>query len=94
MSRFNKQETAEIDRMWRELPADHVWSGWAAVDSEPKAIWLYRLLNNWRRFELVKQKGHYALIDDKGARVGTSNTLSNLSDEIEMAPSLNSVGWA
>ena len=74
--------------MWRALPADHVWSGWAAVDKEPKAIWLYRLLNNWRRFELIKQKGSYALIDDTGAKIGAYSSLSKLIGEIEMAPSL------
>ena len=88
MSRFDETETAEIDRMWRSLPADHVWNGWAAVDREPKAIWLYRLLNNWRRFELIKQKGRYALIDDNGVKIGASSSLSNLIGEIEMAPSL------
>jgi hypothetical protein len=74
--------------MWRALPADHVWSGWAAVDKEPKAIWLYRLLNNWRRFELIKQKGHYALIDDKGVKIGASDSLSGLIGAIERVPSL------
>ena len=88
MSRFSEHETAEIDRIWRDLPPEHIWSGWAAVDREPETIWLYRRLNNWRRFELVKQGGRYALVDEHGAELGSSQSLQTVLCEIEAAPSL------
>lgn len=88
MSRFSEKETAEIDRIWRTLPTDHMWSGWAAVDRRPKTIWLYRRRNNWRRFELVKRGEGYALVDEQGARLGASNSLIKVLCEIETAPSL------
>ena len=31
MIRFSAAEIREIDKIWRGLPAEHSWSGWAVV---------------------------------------------------------------
>jgi len=88
MTCFSHVETAEIDRIWRTLPRDHVWSGWAAVAEEPETIWLYRQRQNWRRFELLKDANHYILTDEAGSKIGSSTQLSEVLCDLEVAPPL------
>ena len=83
---FSKFETDELDRIWRELPVDHVWVGWAAVSDRPEAIWLYRSRQTCRRFELHKEVDGYVLTDEGGARIGTSASLSKVLSCIEGVP--------
>jgi len=85
---FSALETAEIDRIWRTLPIDHVWSGWAAVDEKPETIWLYRRRQNWRRFELLKEAEAYVLTDEAGAKIGSSAQLNDILCDLEIAPPL------
>lgn len=77
---------AEIDRIWRGLPTGHVWSGWAAIDSAPETVWLYRLRQNWRRFQLLKEGNSYVLVDESGIKIGGSAILSEALCVIEVAP--------
>ena len=88
MALFSSIETTEIDRIWRSLPAEHVWSGWASVGQEPEAIWLYRRRQNWRRFQLLKKAGEYLLVDEKGEKIAASGSLPDVLCDIEIVPSL------
>lgn len=91
MTRFSSLEMAEIDRIWRALPDDYSWSGWAAVDKEPGEIWLYRRRQNWRRFQLLKQAGQYVLTDEKGMVIASAPVLARVLCDIEIAPPLEAV---
>ena len=42
MGCFTPSEIDEIDRLWRELPADHMWTGWAASGREPDQVWILK----------------------------------------------------
>ena len=88
MTRFNTLETSEIDRIWRRLPIDHVWSGWAIVDQAPEAICLFRKRRNWRQFQLIKNRETYSLLDESGDMIARSRSLDDVLCGIERAPSL------
>lgn len=88
MIRFSAAEIREIDKIWRGLPAEHSWSGWAVVGVEPSMIWLYRQRQNWRRFNLTKLEDTYSLTDDHGHEIGKSGNLSRVLCDIETVPSL------
>ena len=94
MIRFSFAEISQIDEIWRSLPVDHSWSGWAMIDAEPSTVWLYRQRQNWRRFILAKRKGTYTLTDDLGKEVGTSRSLPNILCDIEAVPGLAGGGSA
>ena len=42
MARFTREEIETIDRLWRAVPADHEWTGWAAAGEAPEEIWIFR----------------------------------------------------
>jgi len=88
MARFNASEINQIESIWRDLPHEHMWSGWAAIDAEPEAIWLYRQRQNWRRFTLTKQARAYVLKDEKGQQIGKSTSLPTVLCDLEIAPAL------
>lgn len=88
MSRFTPEEIDQIDRLWRAVPADHVWSGWAAMGREPEEVWIFRSRNHWRKFPLTKKIDGYALSDERGASVAEAETLTALLEKVEAIPGL------
>jgi len=58
------------------------------IDEEPEKVWLYRLRQNWRRFELIKEADAYLLMDEKGGQVGASKSLLDVLCDIEVAAPL------
>lgn len=88
MSGFTPEEIDEVDRLWRDLPTDHVWSGWAATGEQPEEIWIYRSRNHWRRFPLTKSPHGFALSDEDGKTVADGQTLVSLLKKVEAIPGL------
>ncbi len=91
MSRFTRDELDTIDRLWRDRPADHVWTGWAAAGAAPDEVWIFRTRAHWRRFPLRKQANAYVLYDERGTRVARAATLEALLRRVEGLPGLAAV---
>lgn len=89
MSAFTPSELDEIDALWRSLPPDHMWTGWAAAGESPEQIWIFRTRAHWRRFPLVKTETGYALSDEKGRRTVQAASLQELLSAVESIPALN-----
>jgi hypothetical protein len=85
---FSPEEIDEIDRLWRSLPADHMWTGWAAVGQSPETVWLFRSRAHWRRFPLTRTAGGYALGDDRGRIFREAASLEELLRAVEAVPAL------
>ncbi len=92
MPRFSPQEIDEIDRLWRSLPADHMWTGWAAVGQSPDTVWIYRSRAHWRRFPLTRTEAGYALSDDRGRLFREAASLEELLRAVEAVPQLRIAG--
>lgn len=92
MPRFSPQEIDEIDRLWRSLPADHMWTGWAAVGQSPDTVWIYRSRAHWRRFPLTRTETGYALSDDRGRLFREAASLEELLRVVEAVPQLRIAG--
>lgn len=88
MLRFSPEEIEEIDRLWRSLPAGHMWTGWAVVGQSPETVWIYRSRAHWRRFPLTRTKTGYALSDDAGRLFREAATLEDLLRAVEAVPGL------
>ncbi|MEM7328694.1 MAG: hypothetical protein AAF437_08150 [Pseudomonadota bacterium] len=88
MSHFSAADLDAIDRLWRSIPADHVWTGWSASGETPEEITLYRTRAHWRRFPLRKSNKDFVLFDDKGNEVARSDSLSALLKQVESIPGL------
>ena len=88
MSQFSAADLEAIDRLWRSIPADHVWTGWSASGETPDEITLYRTRAHWRRFPLRKSNTDFVLFDDKGHEVARSETLEALLEQVEAIPGL------
>ena len=88
MTHFQPSELDEIDRLWRTLAPDHMWSGWAAAGDTPDEVWIYRTRAHWRRFPLTKGKRGYLLTDETGQRIAVGRTLEGLLQTIESIPGL------
>jgi hypothetical protein len=88
MSSFSAADLEAIDRLWRSIPADHVWTGWSASGEEPKKIILYRTRAHWRRFPLRKSNGEFVLFDDRGTEVARSASADDLLKQVEAIPGL------
>ena len=88
MSTFSPADLDAIDRLWRSIPADHVWTGWSATGEGPNEITLYRTRAHWRRFPLRKSNGEFVLFDDRGAEVARSSTAEDLLKQVEAIPGL------
>lgn len=88
MPRFSPEEVEEIDRLWRSLPAGHMWTGWAAIGQSPETVWIYRSRAHWRRFPLTRTKSGYALGDDQGRLFREAATLEELLKAVEAVPGL------
>ena len=91
MDRFTASEIDEIDRLWRCLPIEHMWTGWAAAGEAPEHVWIFRTRAHWRRFPLTKTARGYVLADDHGRRVFRAPTLADLLQAVEAVPGLDAV---
>ena len=89
MSQFSADDLDAIDRLWRSIPADHVWTGWSASGETPEEITLYRTRAHWRRFPLRKSNQDFVLFDDKGHEVARSDSLEALLEQVEAIPGLS-----
>ena len=89
MSSFSAADLEAIDRLWRSVPADHVWTGWSASGEEPEEIILYRTRAHWRRFPLRKSNGEFVLFDDRGTEVARSASADDLLKQVEAIPGLD-----
>ncbi|MEM9180928.1 MAG: hypothetical protein AAGA89_14540 [Pseudomonadota bacterium] len=89
MSQFSADDLDAIDRLWRSIPADHVWTGWSASGETPDEITLYRTRAHWRRFPLRKSNQDFVLFDDKGNEVARSDSLEALLEQVEAIPGLS-----
>lgn len=92
MAAFTSSEIDAIDALWRALPAEHVWTGWAAAGEAPEEIWIFRTKAHWRRFPLRKTEGGYALHIETGRMVAEAATLEALLEKVEAIPGLRVVG--
>ncbi|HAY08169.1 MAG TPA: hypothetical protein PKV67_14230 [Hyphomonas sp.] len=88
MPSFSPEDIDEIDRLWRGLPADHMWTGWAAAGERPEVVWIFRTLTHWRRFPLRRTETGYALSDDRGNPFREAATLEDLLQAVEAVPQL------
>ncbi|MEL6781876.1 MAG: hypothetical protein AAFY43_03350 [Pseudomonadota bacterium] len=88
MDRFSADEIKEIDRLWRAVPPEHVWSGWAAAGETPREIWIFRTKAHWRRFPLKKSRAGYALFDEREREVANAPSLEALLRAIEAIPGI------
>jgi hypothetical protein len=89
MECFTASEIDEIDRLWRRLPIDHMWTGWATAGETPEEVWIFRTRAHWRRFPLTKSARGYALADERGRRVFRAASLEDLLQAVEAIPGLN-----
>jgi hypothetical protein len=88
MPAFSPEEIDEIDRLWRDLPSDHMWTGWAAIGQSPDIVWLFRSRAHWRRFALTRTARGYALSDDRGQVFREAENLEDLLRAVEAVPAL------
>ncbi|KCZ51504.1 hypothetical protein [Hyphomonas pacifica] len=91
MGNFTPSEIDEIDRLWRELPADHMWTGWAASGREPQQVWIFRTRAHWRRFPLSKTGLGYSIADERGRPVVHARSLKALLKKVELIPGLEAL---
>ncbi|MEM5515827.1 hypothetical protein WNY37_02625 [Henriciella sp. AS95] len=89
MQKFSQSDLDAIDKLWRSVPADHVWTGWSAAGAEPEEVWLYRTRAHWRKFPLRKTSEGYALFDEKDRKVADADTLEGLLTAVETIPGLS-----
>lgn len=88
---FTRVEIDTIDRLWRAVAEDHVWTGWAAAGDAPDEILIYRARAHWRRFPLRKSRTGYALFIETGRQVAEAETLEALLAKVESIPGLRLV---
>ena len=88
MQAFSQSDLDEIDKLWRSVPADHVWTGWSAAGAEPEEVWLYRTRAHWRKFPLRKTADGFALYDEKDRKVASAASLDDLLEAVEGIPGL------
>jgi hypothetical protein len=88
MPDFSPEDIDEIDRLWRALPSDHMWTGWAAAGDRPDTVWIFRTLTHWRRFPLTRTKTGYALSDERGNLFRETLTLEELLRAVEAVPQI------
>lgn len=89
MPYFSPEDIDEIDRLWRRLPADHMWTGWAATGERPETVWIFRTLTHWRLFPLSRTQTGYALRDDQGNLFREASTPEGLLAAVEAVPRLS-----
>ncbi|MEM7493068.1 MAG: hypothetical protein AAF296_06765 [Pseudomonadota bacterium] len=88
MTRFSVSDLDAIDRLWRAVAPDHVWTGWSAMGEAPEEVIIYRTRAHWRKFPLRKSKLGFAIFDERGTQLAEAATLDGLLTEIEALPGL------
>lgn len=88
MAPFTEHDLEAIDRLWRSVPPDHVWTGWSAIGDMPEEIILYRTRAHWRRFPLRKSTTGYVIYNEKEHIVAEAETLAALLRSVETIPGL------
>ncbi len=88
---FTREEIETIDRLWRAVGENHVWTGWAAAGDAPEEVLIYRTRAHWRRFPLRKTGKGYALHIETGRKVAEAETLDALLKRVESIPGLRVV---
>ena len=88
MALFSTTDLEAIDRLWRSVPPDHVWTGWAAFGAQPKEVVLYRTRAHWRRFPLRKSSAGFVLFDEKNREIAKAKSLTALLEIVESIPGL------
>ena len=88
---FTRAEIETIDRLWRAVAEDHVWTGWAVAGDVPEEVLIYRTRAHWRRFPLRKTEAGYALYIETGRKVAEAKTLEALLKRVESIPGLRVV---
>jgi len=89
MTRFSASDIDAIDRLWRAVPGDHVWTGWSACGETPKEVIIYRTRAHWRKFPLRKTSDGFALCDERGTELARNKSLAGLLARVEALPGLN-----
>lgn len=85
---FTPEELQTVHSLWLATPADHVWTGWAAVGDVPYEVWIFRTRAHWRRFRLEKRQGRFSLMDETGHGVAAAASLQSLLARVEALPGL------
>jgi len=88
MQSFTASDLKALDTLWRNLPPDHVWTGWSACGECPEEIILYRTQAHWRQFPLRKTEAGFSVYDDQGIEVAKATSLGDLIKEVEAIPGL------
>ncbi len=89
MTAFTASDLKALDELWRNLPGDHVWTGWSAQGDEPEEIILYRTRAHWRKFPLRKTPEGFTIFDDQNQPVAEAASLDELIVRVEAIPGLN-----
>ncbi|MEM9937606.1 MAG: hypothetical protein AAFZ91_11765 [Pseudomonadota bacterium] len=88
MLKFSAADLEAIDRLWRSVPADHVWTGWSACGEAPAQVNLYRTRAHWRKFPLLKTHDGFSLFDDKGSKILEAPSLDDVLNAVEKIPGI------
>ena len=88
MALFTEIDLSDIDRLWRSVPPDHVWTGWSATGATPQEVILYRTRAHWRRFPLRKSDEGFVIYNENENAVAKAKTLSALLTIVESIPGL------
>ena len=89
MTRFSSKDIDQLDEVWRNLPRDHAWTGWARTESRPDEVWVFRTRANWRRFVILKDEAGFLLRDDSGDFSKRFDQLAALPDAVSSVPSMS-----
>ena len=89
MTRFSPADLDAIDRLWRAVPSDHVWTGWSASGETPEEVTIYRTRAHWRKFPLRKTGDAFTLHNERGDELARGTSLEALLAEVEALPGLN-----
>ena len=86
---FSQDDLEAIDAIWRSLPDNDNWVGWAATANQADTVWLFRKRANWRRFLLRKtEENQLVLHDEERKQVGTCTQFEELPKVIDDLPQM------
>jgi len=88
MTRFSADDLDAIDRLWRAVPSDHVWTGWSASGETPEEVIIYRTRAHWRKFPLRKSTTAFTLHNERGDELAKAPSLAALLSKVEALPGL------